>query len=68
MNLYRNEFELLSEQVIIVIIIPLIIDVLMISETKVDDNFPTADFVVDSFNAECHAARATKGERFMLFC
>ena len=62
MNSYRNEFELLSEQV------NGIIDVLMISETKVDDNFPTADFVVDSFNAECHAARATKGERFMLFC
>ena len=61
LNSYRNEFELLSEQV------KGIIDVLMISETKVDDNFPTADFVVDSFNAECRAARATKGERFMLF-
>ena len=43
-----------------------IIDVLMISETKVDDNFRTADFVVDSFNAECRAARATKGEFYAI--
>lgn len=60
MNSYRNEFELLSEQV------NGIIDVLMISETKVDDNFRTADFVVDSFNAECRAARATKGEFYAI--
>ena len=60
MNSYRNEFELLSEQV------NGIIDVLMISETKVDDNFRTADFVVDSFNAECRAACATKGEFYAI--
>ena len=60
MNSYRNEFELLSEQV------NGIIDVLMISETTVDDNFRTADFVVDSFNAECRAARATKGEFYAI--
>lgn len=60
MNSYRNEFEWLSEQV------NGIIDVLMISETKVDDNFRTADFVVDSFNAECRAARATKGEFYAI--
>lgn len=60
MNSYRNEFELLSEQV------NGIIDVLMISETKVDDNFRTVDFVVDSFNAECRAARATKGEFYAI--
>ena len=62
MNSYRNKFELLNEKV------NGIIDVLVISETKIDYKFPTANFVVDSFNAECRSARGTKGEGIMLFC
>ena len=41
-NSAHNKFELLSEQVKI--------DVLIISETKVDDSFPIANFLIDGFS------------------
>ena len=42
-NSIRNKFELLSEQ------IKGNVDVLMISETKIDDSFPVGQFLIEGF-------------------
>ena len=44
----RNKLELMSEQV------KINIDILMISEIKVDDSFPTGNFLIDGFSNPCH--------------
>ena len=43
-NLIRNKFEELISQV------KGTVDVLMISETKIDDSFPIANFLIDGFS------------------
>ena len=43
-NSIRNKFEEFISQVKVTV------DVLMISETKIDDSFPIANFLIDGFS------------------
>ena len=54
-NSIRNKFEFLSTQV------KGNIDVLMVSETKVDDSFPVGNFVVDGFSTPYQLDRDSNG-------
>ena len=51
----RNKFESLSTQV------KGNIDVLMVSETKVDDSFPVGNFVIDGFSTPYRLDRDSNG-------
>ena len=56
-----NKFELLSEKV------KGNIDVLMISETKVNHSFPIENFLIDGFSIPYHSDHDSKGGGIMLF-
>ena len=43
------------------------IDILVLTETKPDDNFPTAQFLVNGFSEPCRLDRNRKGERIMVY-
>ena len=60
-NAIRNKFQLLSQQV------KQNIDVLTISETKVDDSFPIRNFLINSFSTPYRSDRDSKGGGIMLF-
>ena len=47
-NSIRNKFDCLSEQV------KGNIDILLISETKIDDSFPVGQFIIDRLDCNCH--------------
>ena len=53
-NSIRNKFEALK------FIIGNNIDILLISETKLDDSFPSAQFSIKSFSAPCRFDRNSK--------
>ena len=60
-NSIHSKFELLSEQV------KGNTDVLIISETKVDDSFPTGSFSIDGVSTPYCSDRDSKGGGIMLF-
>ena len=60
-NSIRNKFELLSEQV------RGNVDVLMVSETKIDDNFPIGIFLTHGSSPACRLDRDSKGGGVMLY-
>ena len=57
----RNKFESLSTQV------KGNIDVLMVSETKIDDSFPVGNFVIDGFSTPYRLDRESNGGGIMLY-
>ena len=57
----RNKFESLSTQV------KGNIDVLMVSETKIDDSFPVGHFVIDGFSIPYRLDRDSNGGGIMLY-
>ena len=57
----RNKFESLSTQV------KGNIDVLMVSETKIDDTFPVGNFVIDGFSTPYRLDRDSNGGGIMLY-
>ena len=60
-NSIRNKFELLSEQV------RGNVDVLMASETKIDDSFPTGNFLIYGFSPPYRLARDSKSGGIMWY-
>ena len=60
-NSKRNKFEMLSDQ------IKGNIDVLLVSETKIDDSFPNGDFLIDGFSTAYRLDRNSNGGGLMLF-
>ena len=60
-NSIRNKFEELITQV------KGTADVLMISETKIDDSFPIANFLIDGFNQPYRIDRNSSGGGIMLY-
>ena len=58
-NSIRNKFELLSKQ------IKGNVDVLMISETKIDDSFPVGQFLIEGF---CTTYRLDRNSKVEAFC
>ena len=60
-NTIRNKFELLSKQVIGNV------DVLMISETKINDSFPIGNFLIHGFSQPYRLDYDSKGGRIMLY-
>ena len=60
-NSIRNKFELLSEQ------IKGNVDVLMISETKIDDSFPVGQFLIEGFCTPYSLDRNSKGGGILLY-
>ena len=60
-NSITNKFEFLAEQV------KEKIDILMISETKIDESFPQENFLIDGFNSSYRLARDLKGGGIMLY-
>ena len=60
-NLIRNEFEELINQV------KGTVDVLMISETKIDDSFPIVNFLIDGFSQPYRIDRNSSGGGIMLY-
>ena len=60
-NSIRNKFDSLAD------IIKDNIDILMISETKVDDSFPDGQFFLDGFGTPFRLDRNRNGEGIMLF-
>ena len=59
-NSIRNKFEELISQVKVTV------DVLMISETKIDDSFPIANFLIDGFSQTYRIDRNSSGGGIML--
>ena len=57
----RNKFKSLSTQV------KGNIDVLMVSETKIDDTFPVGKFVIDGFSTPYRLDRDSNGGGIMLY-
>ena len=57
----RNKIELLRE------IVRDKVDMLMISETKLDSSFPEAQFYMDSYSKPHRLDRSSKGEGIMLY-
>ena len=57
----RKKFELLPEQV------RGNVDVLMVSETKVDDSFPIGNFLIRGFSPPHRLGRVSKGGGIMLY-
>ena len=60
-NLIRNTFEMLSDQ------IKGNIDTLLVSETKIDDIFPIGNFLIDEFSMPYRLDRNSNGGGPMLF-
>ena len=60
-NSIRNKFEELISQV------KGTVDVLMISETKIDDSFPIANFLMDGFSQPYRIDRNSSGGGIMLY-
>ena len=60
-NSIRNKFDNLSQ------LIRGKIDVLLISETKIDDSFPEGQFLIDGFSAPYRLDRNCQGGALMLF-
>ena len=60
-NSIRNRFEELISQV------KGTVDVLMISETKIDDSFPIANFLIDGFSQPYRIDRNSSGGGIMLY-
>ena len=60
-NSIRNKFELLSEQ------IRGNVDVLMASETKIDDSFPIGNFLIHGFSRPYRPDRDSKGGGIKLY-
>ena len=60
-NSVRNKFEALTY------IIDNNIDLLLISETKLDDSFPTAQFQMKDFSVPCRYDRNGKGGGFLRY-
>ena len=60
-NSIRNKFELLSEQV------RGNVDVLMASETKIDDSFPIGNFLIHGFSPPYRSDRDSKGGGVKLY-
>ena len=60
-NLIRNKFDYLSEQ------IRGNVDILLVSETKIDVSFPQVQFVIDGFSAPYRLDRNSLGGGLMLF-
>ena len=59
-NSIRNKFDCLSEQV------KGNIDILLISEAKIDDRFPVAQFIIDGFSPPYRLDRNCHGGGLML--
>ena len=60
-NSIRNKFEFLSTQV------KGNTDVLMVSETKIDNSFPVGNFVVDGFSTPHRLDHDSNGDGIMLY-
>ena len=60
-NSIRNKFEELISQV------KGTVDVLIISETKIDDSFPIANFLIDGFSQPYRIDRNSSGGGIMLY-
>ena len=60
-NSIRNKIELLSEA------ISGNIDILMVSETKIDMSFPTSQFVIQGFDAPFRLDRTNTGGRILVY-
>ena len=60
-NSIRNKFNYLSEQ------IRGNVDILLVSETKIDDSFPQSQFVIDGFSAPYRLHRNCLGGDLMFF-
>ena len=60
-NSLRNKFDLFSEQV------KGSIDILMVSETELDDSFPEAQFLIEGFHSPFRSDRSIHGGRIMLY-
>ena len=60
-NSLRNKFDLLSEQV------KGSIDILMVSETKLDDSFPKGQFLMEGFHSPFRFDRNRNGGGIMLY-
>ena len=60
-NSIRNKFSFLASQ------IGNNLDVLLISETKLDDTFSTVQFLLDGFKKPDRLDRCSKGGRLLLF-
>ena len=60
-NSIRNKFEVLK------FIIGNNIDIFLISETKLDDSFPTAQFLIKGFSAHYRLDRNSKGGGLLLY-
>ena len=60
-NSIWNKFDSLAD------IIKDNIDILMISETKVDDSFPDGQFFLDGFGTPFHLSRNRNGEGYYTF-
>ena len=60
-NSIRNKFEMLKE------VIGNKIDILLISETKLDDTFPLSQFILEGFTPPYRLNRTEHGGGLMLF-
>ena len=60
-NSIRNKFDTLS------LIVKNNVDILMISETKLDDSFPTTQFLLHGFSAPYRLDRNSKGGGILLY-
>ena len=60
-NSIRKESELLSEQIIGNV------DILIISETKIDDSFPIGQFLIEGFCAPYRLDRNSKGRGILFY-
>ena len=60
-NYIRNKFQFLVEQ------IKGKIDILMISETKIDESFPQGNFLIDGFSSPYRLDRDSKGGGIILY-
>ena len=60
-NSLRNKLELVSEQ------FKGSIDILMVSETKLDDSFPEGQFLIEGFHSPFRFDRNRNGGEIMLY-
>ena len=59
-NSIRNKFEMLS------LLFHGVIDILMICETKIDDSFPTEQFIIEDYSTIYRLDRNDRGGEIML--
>ena len=59
-NSIRNKFQFLEKEVCANL------DIVLISETKLDDSFPSAQFLLDGFSKSCRLGRCSNGGRILL--